>query len=171
MAAKKPSLVVACMALGFLASCETSASKSAAVAPPVPPLAPGEELLGRIETLPPQTLADGECGLFLWTRVGNDRLLAVFQRSTDSAILMQLKGKTVRLERDQADGRSFLGIQEHQIVKNLDVTAELTFSGDSVEAIAQGLQVKRASLRLTDRDGWDVAMPVAGLIACQRTTS
>ena len=154
------SLVVMALALAGMA-----ASASAALA-----AAEGEGEAGvpvqtvEVETLPPQELRAGECGLFLWTNSSEPRL--VFASFSGGAARMRVNGQDVSLARNAAEGSEVLGQFESQNFYSPEMNVALSMEVERRPNVVDGAVVPSATLRVTETSGWETVIPVGGLIGC-----
>jgi hypothetical protein len=122
-----------------------------------------ESLVGALQ---PQRLLQGECGLFLWER-SEARDLVFFGRGRQAEGKMQIARQGVTLERVAAEGDVVLGQYPIQTYRRGDLTVYLTLEFEARPNMAGGAAVPRGSLRFEQTGGWNLVMPVAGLVACQ----
>ena len=134
---------------------------------PIPSAAVDEPILSRISSLGQVSLADNSCGLFLWSRIGQDRVLVTVLQNDVPGAMMRLDGRPQRLEQTLTEGRAYYGIFEKTYLRRPGLEVELTLDHNAIAGLPQGATVKRASMRLTDTEGFTLALPLAGLIACQ----
>jgi len=121
----------------------------------------------RIGTLAPRQLTAGTCGLFLWVR-SSQRKLIFFAEATPGAGSMMFDNAPIQLTRTLADGASAFGhfARQEFVADGLDVRLDLTL--DAREGMTDGVAVPQGSMRVEQSDGWQIVLPVGGLIACQR---
>ncbi len=115
--------------------------------------------------LGPQTLAAGECGLFLWSKTDVTKFI-FFSRAQSGTALYNQGGQTVTLSQTSAGGDIF---GQFNTVMGYAGTSgsvlELTFQpGEDLEG---GQRVDDGLLTLTDTEGWRTKLPVLGVRACQ----
>lgn len=128
---------------------------------------PNERILSRLTNLPRQPLEDGACGLFLWSRVGTRQLLVLSQGRDMSNTVIGLDNTATPFTVTLAEGASYYGFYQRQNMINDELKVALTLQENGVEAIPQGARIRRASLNILDREGYELSLPVAGLIACK----
>lgn len=149
------------MASGLLVAC-------AGAAPPAsgPPVAMANHDFGiDIGTLPAQKLAPGSCGLFLWSKAPQRRLV-FFSDSRAPVARMMIDGRQSALERLAADGDMF---RQSLVRQSFDAGGReigLEFEVEQRPGLVDGAMVPRGTLRLADGTGREMVMPVGGLIAC-----
>ena len=133
---------------------------------PTPPVSPDETLLNRLGTLPPQPLARGQCGLFLWAR-RPQRSLVLFINGSEQHARLRLDGALVNARRTAAAGDQVYGLFPEQIFVIEDLTIRLHFEAERRDGFTDGAVIPRATLSVEDATNWEVIMPAAGLIGCQ----
>lgn len=154
------------------AGCETPPTgQPAASSAPPPAAAPNsangdEALLRRIGPLDRRKMEEGECGLFLWAAVP-DRQLVFFQRGSTDQAEMSLDGTIRQFTRVRAEGSPIFGLFPSQSFREQDIDLTLSLSEANIEPVTKGAVIRRASLRVAEKQGWAVVLSVAGLIACQ----
>lgn len=119
-----------------------------------------------IGPLRPQQLLDGQCGLFLWSR-DEGRNLVFFGLSARSEGKMMIAGQEVTLKRISARGEAFFGQHPNQTYKKGDISVTLSLGMEARPNMAGGAVVSRGSLRFEQTGGWNLVVPVGGLVACQ----
>lgn len=121
-----------------------------------------------LEPLEPQTLEVGECGLFLWSREAEPKLMVV---AYDKPGMIRLRGndRIYTLPRVAFSGETASGHFERQRYSDGGLTISVEFKFDESRSLQDGAYVKEGVLRVTSRRGWQTVVPVAGLVACQRT--
>ncbi len=119
----------------------------------------------RVGVLAPQSLEAGECGLFLWLR-SSDRDL-IFFSGPNSTARMMINGQEVTIPRVSAEGAQILAQFERQIFQNDRNTVHLEMRFERRAGMTRGVVVPQGSVRLIDEDGWEMVMPVGGLVACE----
>lgn len=134
-------------------------------APPEVPAAPALQSAADIGTLAPRRLAAGECGMFLWTK-GAEPKLVLFNARTGGAHAV-LRGREVQLARAAADGTEVLGQFENQVFRVGDTSIQLTVGFERRAGLARGVVIPHGTMRVRREDGWEVIMPVGGLVACE----
>lgn len=121
-----------------------------------------------VGTVPPQRLEDGECGLFLWTRDAQRRLVFV-GRPAQNAGVMVIGGDEVTLNRRAIEGAPAFGAaaRERYIVEESDTEVKLRLDFAERRDISGGALVPRGTLRVSRPKGWATVLPVGGLVACE----
>lgn len=174
--AKTAAWAAAAAALG-VAACETPsvslrnplvttpASERAEAAPATGPTIDGEPAAVRLAALPAQDLADGECGLFLWSASASPTFVFFANGATGQAE-MNLGGTVRRLTLENVGGATFARQYEEQTFRGaggLTVRASV----DVGEEIDGGVQVPAGALTVVDAAGWETVTPVTGVAACK----
>ena len=129
-----------------------------------------------IQALPQQSLNAGQCGLFLFEK-GSQKKLIFFsplsgERLDTHAALMNLGGQLTQLKKTDGFKTAIDAFPAHQTFVAPLITIDVTMEISVKEGITQGAVIETASLRLTEIDehhqaGWSTIKPSAGLIACQ----
>jgi len=158
-------LVGSLLLVVLLAGCGTMTESSVYVPITQQVVAPSVTGENRIGMLSPQTLAAGECGLFLWSR-SLERNLILFN-GRDGVAHMVINGQSMKLPRLQAEGEQILGQFEKQIFQQSEYTLHIEVSFEKRAGIARGAVVPQGSLRLVSDGGWEVIVPIGGLVACE----
>lgn len=116
--------------------------------------------------LPPQSLRDGQCGLFFWTQTLPHRFI-VFEHERYQTVSILFEGEIHNLgvtqqSTDYLEGEPFRRVyldQERRRVYTLDgIVGERTTAGPRIE---------RAVMRVRENDGRQVVTPVIGLFSCR----
>lgn len=121
----------------------------------------------RLETLAPQRMDAGQCGLFLWAQ-GSQQPAFIFAAFNEPAeARVRPNGRERTLARTAVDGQAYSGVYENQTFTDgrLTVTVEVTF--DPNRALRDGAVVDHGVLRLRNEDGWETILPIGGMAACQ----
>jgi len=74
---------------------------------------------------------------------------------------------TTQFPRTQAEGAQALGQFERQTFEQGDYTLSVDVGFEQRTGMARGVVVPQGSLRLTQSGGWELIMPVGGLVACE----
>lgn len=126
----------------------------------------GDQPDTRIGELSPRVLQDGACGLFLWSREAQPKLV-FFADDQGGKPAMHLDGQEASLTRTMASGAVFVGQYTVQAFQVADMHINLTFSVSEERPISRGLAVPQGVLKLKQTNGWEAVVPVAGLLACR----
>tara|TARA_R110002073_G_scaffold83847_3_gene199751 strand:- start:219 stop:707 length:489 start_codon:yes stop_codon:yes gene_type:complete len=114
--------------------------------------------------LPSQTLAPGECGLFLWTQSAPVRFVFFAEAGTDKAV-MNIGGTESPLELTASRGTLFGQFMTQMTYRSPDGNVGLSFKPG--ELLDGGQRIEHGRLSLVSKDGWETMIPVLGLSACQ----
>lgn len=125
-----------------------------------------EAFTGLIEPLSPQQLRAGQCGLFLWSR-DEKRDLVFFSLGSRAEAKMNIAGQEVTFDRTKAEGVSTLGQYPRQSYQRGDLSVSLSMDIESRANMSGGVVVPRGSLRFEQTGGWNLVLPVGGIIACE----
>lgn len=119
-----------------------------------------------LEALPTQTLASGQCALFLWARTTPPR--RVFMALQDPAVArIRIEGRSVDLPRVAAEGESAYGHAPVQRYEGEGITLTMTIQMDARSGLVGGAVIPTGSLEYRDARGWETIIPVAGMVGCQ----
>ncbi|MFC4348025.1 hypothetical protein ACFO5Q_09235 [Kordiimonas lipolytica] len=124
-----------------------------------------DEVLSRFSVLPAQSLAAGECGLFLWLK-RDDAPLVFFQKSDGSAVMM-IDGVESPMRRMSQKGRIALEYFESQSFETADLALDVTVTPEAKRSLQQGLKLPSGMVSIETADGWSAVLPVIGLIGCK----
>ncbi|WP_019960055.1 hypothetical protein [Woodsholea maritima] len=116
--------------------------------------------------LPPQTLRDGQCGLFFWTQSLPHRFI-VFEHERYQSVSILYDGEIHTLgvtpqSSDYLEGEPF-----RRVYLDQDNRRVYTLDGQIGERTSAGPRIERAVMRVRDNDGRQVVMPVIGLFSCR----
>lgn len=115
--------------------------------------------------LGPQTLAPGECGLFLWSQTDVSKFIFFSRALSDSAVFAQGEDP-VSLSQTLAGGDIFGQFNTRMTYVSND-GRQLELSVTPGELLDGGQRIEQGLLSLTDREGWLTKLPVLGVRACQ----
>jgi|GEM_PF-633937 len=165
---REPGIRILLLAMAVaLSACAAGGPQSAAPATDsAAQTAQTQSLPQRVGTLPPQVLQDGACGMFLWAR-GSRARLVFFTSNTDNEGHIVLDGRDVGLPRSVADGDFLFGQYTRQQFAGDALTLSLSVQPDPESRMIGGTVVRHGTLRIEDRAGWSLVLPVAGMIACK----
>lgn len=153
--------ILAALCLG---ACTTAPVASSGAAPRAAADLANDRAIG---TLTPRKLAAGECGMFLWAKTAERNLVFFNTRGGDGQ--MMLSGRETKLTRIAADGAEVLGQFETQTFKHEDMSIELQIQFEQRPGLARGAVIPQGALRLKRDDGWELFVPVGGLVGCEET--
>jgi len=150
--------------LVLLAGCGTLPS---AILPPVQPKTADEaELEAMLGELQPQRLRSGECGMFLWSRTA-DRKLVMFSKSDDGGAIVMLSGREQNVPRVSNEGKNVLGYSAQQSYVWRGLFLQVSIDMDQRPEIGRGAVIPTGTISISRRDGWEYVLPVGGIIACE----
>lgn len=148
-------------AASLLAACASSSGGGNDIATSAPDLATSSV---PNEGLPPQRLAPGQCGLFLWG-MSAPRKFVFFTDGTGTATVL-INDAPVALPMSSASGDVFGQFMT-------DMTFSDTVAGQSVavaiepgEVLEGGQRVESGTLQFRESEGWETILPVTGVRAC-----
>lgn len=119
-----------------------------------------------LEALPTQTLASGQCALFLWARTTPPR--RVFMALQDPAVArIRIDGRSLDLPRTAAEGESAYGHAPVQRYEGEGIILTITIQMDARSGLVGGAVVPTGSMEYRDARGWETIIPVAGMVGCQ----
>lgn len=154
-----------------LAACTTGTPAPDAAAPSVPEAAakqaPAGELdmWARIGELPPQSVAKDSCGLFLWANLPKRTLVFFTSNQANSAQVM-FGGEERTLPLVAADGDSMLGHFSTQHYEDSQLKVTVSFDAEAKDGLRDGAIIRKGTWRIEEKGGWELILPVAGLIGC-----
>jgi hypothetical protein len=115
--------------------------------------------------LGPQTLAAGDCGLFLWSKTNVDRFIFFAQANTGAAKFAQ---DSIALDLIQtASGGDIFG----QFQTRLDYVdsggQQYALTITPGKEMDGGQRIESGLFTITSTEGWQTKLPVLGVRACQ----
>lgn len=119
-----------------------------------------------LRALPRQSLAAGECGIFLW-KAGQGARLVMTARANPPVARIDLAGRIVDLPRTSAGGGDAQGLQAVTTYSDGSTRLAIELTIEQRPGLTQGAAIPAGSLRLDLAGGASYAMPVTGLLACQ----
>ncbi len=122
----------------------------------------------RLETLAPQTLEAGQCGLFLWSRSA-DQSFVVVAYDQPAIARVRLEGRDRQLERTSFAGEPVQGHFESQTFSDGRIKVVIDVQFDPDKPIRDGAIIRNGLLRISATGEAEVVMPVGGMVACKRT--
>ncbi|MBY0562964.1 MAG: hypothetical protein K2P58_02160 [Hyphomonadaceae bacterium] len=121
----------------------------------------------QLETLAPQPLNPGQCGLFLWAQGSQEPAFVFVSYNRPAEAIVRPNGRERRLARTAGEGATVSGVFESQAFSDGRMTLSVDVTFDPERELHGGAVVDRGVLRLRDQDGWETVIPVGGLAACQ----
>ncbi len=119
-----------------------------------------------LQDLPPQTLAAGRCGLFLWSKTERP-VFILYATESPARALVRIGNRDHRLDRKQASGEAVLGHYEKQTFAGGKYSFEVDLTYDREAQLQDGAVIKRGVLRTRDQKGFETILPVGGMIGCK----
>jgi len=117
--------------------------------------------------LTPQTLAEGECGLFLWT-TSQRREFVFFQKSRQNyALFFSDNEQNVLQAKDLAPDWNIIESVDAMYLLGSD---SIRVKGSFSQELEGGRRIKQASIVITKQNGWQEIIPVLGVYGCSQTT-
>lgn len=83
---------------------------------------------------------------------------------------MMIAEQETTFDRISATGDALFGQYPEQIYQKADMTVTLVLEMQARSNMAGGAVVPRGSLRFEQTGGWNLVLPVGGLVACQPET-
>lgn len=137
--------------------------QSGATAGAAPPVAAAP--VGPLVELPPQTLAPGQCALFLWERAPSARRLAMLSASPPFARVMTAEGLR-DLAQTSGAGEPRFGLTPEASYADVDLSLSVTLRFEDTQGLVGGALARDGALSI-GRPGADVlVIPVAGILGC-----
>lgn len=156
---KKPLFLAA--AFSALAACASSPAEGAleaAAAAPAVNTVPNDGL-------PPQRLAPGECGLFLWS-MSAPRKFVFFTNGSSGAALVLIGDKPTSISMTSAGGDVFGQFLTKMMFEDLTSNATVKVSIAPGKPLDGGQRVEGGNIQFRDEAGWETVLPVTGVRAC-----
>lgn len=119
----------------------------------------------KTQRLPAQTLAPGDCGLFVWT-ADQERRFILFSQSQSKTGLWHDGGESHALTLIQASGdaaQNQFPNSQYSVASN----TTLLLSLENRQVITDGTRFKSGTLTAKAGGAWERVSPVVGLAACQ----
>ncbi|PKP83475.1 MAG: hypothetical protein CVT79_01340 [Alphaproteobacteria bacterium HGW-Alphaproteobacteria-18] len=117
------------------------------------------------EGLPPQRLAAGECGLFLWGMAAPRRFTFFMEASSGEALVLH-EGTAHRLVTTDTSGEVFGQFFTETHYLSADGSWSVNLNLKPGEVLEGGQRVESGRLVTTGADGWETVLPVTGVRAC-----
>ncbi len=115
--------------------------------------------------LPPQKLAPGQCGLFVWT-ADQPRYLLLFSDQLSGEARWYDQGVIDNLTIGAGAGERVFGQFTEQTYRT-DDGRDLTLTLIDGEEMDLGMRFARATLKFSDAEGWSKVKPVSAIATCQ----
>ncbi len=117
------------------------------------------------EGLPPQRLAPGKCGLFLWG-MSAPRKFVFFAESPVTTGLVLLDGQPVSLPVTAAGGEVFGQFVSELRFADVASGREVEVTLKPGEVLEGGQRVDSGNIVIRTAEGWETILPVTGVRAC-----
>jgi hypothetical protein len=117
------------------------------------------------EGLGPQTLATGDCGLWLWSQTDVDKLI-FFSLGQSGRAKLRLAGSTQELQQESATGEIFGQFLTNTVYAD-QLGGRVNVSLAPGEELIDGQRISSGLITWTDSEGWQIKAPVLGVRACQ----
>lgn len=150
-------------ALG-VSACATTATEPSA------PMSPQSLASARADSLPPQELGDGQCGLFLFG-MGEGHPFVVFENVTAGRALVVHEGVIHAPEFVDRPGAFVTGERFVRTYSATGANLGFTLTGRLGEETGSGPRVEEAVLRTRGADGAETVRPLGGVYSCRRAGS
>lgn len=115
--------------------------------------------------LPPQRLAQGECGLFLWGQTPPHRFV-FFSKADSGAGIVLIDKAAVDLRVMDTGGAIFGEFSTRTQYSTADGVRSVTVAVEPGEMLEDGQRISSGKIVSTDQDGWQTIFPVLGVRAC-----
>lgn len=115
--------------------------------------------------LPPQRLAPGKCGLFLWG-MSAPRQFVLFAESPAASALVLLDGKPVSLPMTASGGEVFGQFVTEMKFAEAATRTEVKVTLKPGDVLEGGQRVDSGNILYRNADGWETILPVTGVRAC-----
>ncbi len=154
-----------------LAACTTGTTAPEAAAPVAPDPATNQapagelDMWARVGELPAQTVTKDSCGLFLWANLPKRTLVFFTSNQTNRAQVM-FGGKERTLPLIAANGDSMLGHFSIQHYEDSQLKVTVSFDAEAKDGLRDGAIIRNGTWRIEEKGGWELILPVAGLIGC-----
>ena len=150
-------------ALGISACASTGPAPSAS-------MGPQSVASARADSLPPQELADGECGLFLFG-MGEGHPFVVFENVTAGRALVVHEGVIHAPDISDQPGVFVPGERFMRAYSAPGASLAFTLTGRVGEETGSGPRLDEALLRIRSADGAETVRPLGGVYSCRRGAS
>lgn len=121
----------------------------------------------RFDTLEPQELAPGQCGLFLWAHAAEQPAFILVAYSNPAEAHVRANGRDRTLRRTSFEGPIQHGAYERQTFSDRRLTLSVEVHFDPARQLRGGAVLERGVIRMRDEEGWETIVPVGGMAACQ----
>lgn len=159
-------LALAAAALALPAAAQERGGRRPAATPPAAPQTAPPGPIGPLAELPPQTLAPGQCALFLWERAPSARRLAMLSAAPPFARVMTATGLR-DLAQTGGAGEPRFGLTPEASYADgaLSLSVDLRF--EEAQGLVGGALARDGALSVATAGGETVVIPVAGILGCR----
>ncbi|WP_439636451.1 hypothetical protein [Oceanicaulis sp.] len=143
---------------------------SACAATPLQPSsapAPAQSTPERVTSLPPQSLQDGACGVFLFG-VGERHPFVVFENERERRALIVHDGAVHELGVASQTGAFVMGQSFSRVYTTSASAQTFTLSGEVAEETGSGPRLTNVLLRVRESDGSETVRPLGGVYSCRQ---
>ncbi|PWE17107.1 hypothetical protein DDZ18_10435 [Marinicauda salina] len=144
----------------------TGCAQIPGAAPNVAPAEPAAGAETRLEQLPPQQLAEGECGLFVWTRAQPHRFILFENESRGMARILH-DARILNIATHGGPAAFSTGTPVERTYRDAENGLIFTLEGEAGEPTAAGVRLQRGLLRTRLADGAEIVAPVLGVRSCR----
>ena len=148
------------MILMVVPACAAIPGTIAASAPPA-----AEEVRAARE-LAPQTLTEGECGLFLWTQA-TPRRLVFFSRAGSNTAAAYVADQERHFSQTQMSGTNFGQFMTEMTFTDTGTGQSVRIQLEPGDVLESGQRTQNAGLFYKDAEGWETIFPVRGVRVCK----
>lgn len=134
---------------------------------PGPASASAQSTPERVTSLPPQSLPDGQCGVFLFG-VGERHPFVVFENESERRALIVHDGALHELDVAAQSGAFVLGQSFSRVYAASSSDQIFTLSGEVAEETGSGPRLTDVLLRVRERDGSETVRPLGGVYSCRQ---
>jgi hypothetical protein len=159
-------LALAAAALTLPAAAQERGGRRQAAPPPAAPQAAPPGPIGPLAELPPQTLAPGQCALFLWERAPSARRLAMLSAAPPFARVMTATGQR-DLSQIAAAGEPRFGLTPEASYGDGALTLSVDLRFEEAQGLVGGALARDGALSVAIAGGETLVIPVAGILGCR----
>ena len=134
---------------------------------PGPAPAPAQSAPERVTSLPPQSLPDGSCGVFLFG-VGERHPFVVFEDERARRALIVHDGTVHELEVAAQSGAFVMGQSFSRGYAGPTRDQTFTLTGEVAEETGSGPRLTNVLLRVRESDGSETVRPLGGVYSCRQ---
>ena len=119
-----------------------------------------------VNELAPQTLREGQCGLFFWTQAQPHRFI-VFENENRQRVSIVYGGEIHELAVTQQNVDFLEGEPFRRVYLDQERRRVYTLQGFIGPETSSGPRIERAVMKVREDDGGQVVQPVIGLFSCR----